>query len=179
MDLGDRSEAMRTALLMHLGVEDESQVSAEDLAGIMSFELGGDRHHSVKTDDLSLKAGDFKGMHNCLDVRIKDYQGLTQLPPGLFSGLTSMSILVLSGNGITELQEGVFEGLNQLRHLDLSNNPIESVHPLVFKPFKSGSLEFISLPERTAAIIPFPAGLEAVDVHLSDVEFDASTGLEP
>ena len=49
--------------------------------------------------------------------------GIKYLPPGIFSGLTSLQYLSLSNNQLTDIQ-GVFTGLNSLQELYLSNNQL-------------------------------------------------------
>ena len=50
-------------------------------------------------------------------------QGITSLQKGDFAGLTSLTILNLSGNTLTSLPEGIFADLAELAELNLSKQP--------------------------------------------------------
>ena len=50
--------------------------------------------------------------------------GMTELPAGLFSGLSELRAINLSGNELTSLPVGVFSGLSKLTSLQLGFNQL-------------------------------------------------------
>jgi len=50
----------------------------------------------------------------------------------MFSGLTSLSRLVLSANQIKSVSRHAFDGLSVLRHVDLTGNEVSSIQDDTF-----------------------------------------------
>ena len=58
---------------------------------------------------------------------------LTELPQGLFSGLSSLEVLNVSGNMLTELPQGLFSGLSSLEVLNVSGNMLTELPDGIFE----------------------------------------------
>ena len=63
--------------------------------------------------------------------------GLTSLPSGLFSNLTALTTLDLSGNALSSLPAGLFSGLTSLETLELQRNQMTSLPSGIFLGLRS------------------------------------------
>ncbi|XP_063798407.1 toll-like receptor 13 [Pseudophryne corroboree] len=79
----------------------------------------------------------FSKLQNVYDLKLQNQQpyGLTAIPKGFFTGLTSLRSLYLSQNRLTHLSSDVFDDLRQLTHLMLSEdcNGVQNFSPGIFK----------------------------------------------
>ena len=71
----------------------------------------------------SLQSGDFSGMSGLESLYLRG-NALASLPEDLFAGLTSLTRLNLQRNLLTSLPVGLFSGLDALRELWLDENPL-------------------------------------------------------
>ena len=101
----------------------------------------------------TLKSGDFAGLSN-VRVLFIDFTDLTELPTGVFSGLSSLRELQISQNPIlATLQSGVFDDLTNLRELRMNANAIIELPIGVFEDLSNLTRiqmwgnELTSLPE--------------------------------
>ena len=126
VNICDRTEAVRFAIVRAAGASDCAEVSAAQMDGIEELELQG-------RGIASLRAGDFAGLGGLEDLELNDNQ-LTSLPVGVFRGLRNLEDIDLSENQLTDLPAGVFDGLNLggWTGLSLANNQLQSLRPGVF-----------------------------------------------
>ena len=133
------------------------------------FILGNFYHGTGQTHPrIRLKTEDLSGLPNLKRLEIKRHGQLASLPAGIFSGLTSLSHLDLSGNNLellpsnifselpnlewltldsnllTSLPSTVFSGLTSLSHLNLYSNPLTSLPADVFSGLTSLSHLYLS-----------------------------------
>ena len=102
----------------------------------------------------SLRYGDFSGLSS-LTLLILSNTALTSLPAGVFSGLSSLEFLRLDRNRLTSLPEGVFSGLSSLERLHLHHNALTSLPAGVF----SGLISLGDLRLRNNALTSLPSGV--------------------
>ena len=96
----------------------------------------------VQSLDLSdnglaeLSPGVFNGLTNLQSLNLSNVDSITLQPgalqPGVFNGLTNLQELDLQYNDLTKLPPGVFDGLANLRSLDLQYNDLTKLPPGVF-----------------------------------------------
>ncbi|KAM6986255.1 leucine-rich repeat-containing protein 19-like [Aplochiton taeniatus] len=72
------------------------------------------------------------GSHPNLEELHLDNNRLRGLPEKLFSRLSTLKVLSLSGNNLTLVEPGAFVGLTELERLDLSHNALQALPPEVF-----------------------------------------------
>ena len=89
--------------------------------------------------------------------------GLTSLPAGVFSGLSSLTGLWLHNNALTSLPAGVFSGLSSLTVLELSGNTVTSFDVALSLEVDSANstvriLAPLGAPEALAIPISFSGG---------------------
>ena len=143
VDICDRTEAVRDALLDQVDAVSCEFVPANGLAAVEELNLAWEKISSLGADDfdnlgglvdLVLKYNDlttlpvsvFGGLDS-LSRLVLEQNKLTTLPVGVFGGLDSLRDLVLEVNDFTTLPEGIFDGLDGLTLLDLCGNPLESL----------------------------------------------------
>ena len=111
---------------------------------------------------------------------------MTELPDGVFDGLTALTWLLLRGNSLTELPDGVFDGLTALVGLGLSDNELAELPDGVFDGLTA--LERLGLSDNELAELPDGVfdGLTALELlnlydnslaELPDGVFDGLTAL--
>ena len=80
--------------------------------------------------------GDFQGLYNLTRLLLYGDQSggfvLSELPDGVFNGLSGLEVLMLDYNGLTELSPDVFDGLSNLRFLNLDDNALTELPDGVF-----------------------------------------------
>ena len=84
---------------------------------------------------MSMASDAFQGMSQMTGLYLTSNQ-LKELPPGIFSGLTSLTSLDLRYN-LTELSPEVFLGLSSLRTLEVINNQLSVLPADVFSGLSS------------------------------------------
>ena len=154
-----RTPVIRDKLLRRVsGVRDCGFVTDAHLAGITSWLLwDGDQEGTVPRPPRidSLKAGDFAGLSNVptLEIRKADF---TELPDGVFDGLTRLTELNLDRNkSLATVHSGAFEDLRLLTDLTLYGSAVTSLPADVFDNLLV--LEELELTENE--LITLPPGL--------------------
>ena len=123
--LSDRTEVVKEAILAAMGVTDDTDVTAEQLAAISTLDL-------IKKGITELKASDFAGLTGLATLKLNNNQ-LSSLPDGIFDGLTALTTLNMNNNNqLSSLDADIFEGLTKLAKLNLSNNAIGSLPADIF-----------------------------------------------
>ena len=81
---------------------------------------------------------------------------LAALPPGVFSGLSSIAKLYLGSNDLATLRADVFSGLSSLELIELGDNELTALPAGVFSRLFSGlsSLESLSLSLNGIPALP-------------------------
>jgi slit protein 1 len=73
------------------------------------------------------------------------------IPRNVFSALSCLEILNLSGNQIGEIEDGAFNGLTSLVELKLNKNKIRSIYSKMFNQL--GKLEVLILDDNEIEVI--------------------------
>ncbi len=196
----DRTVQVQQSILRTTGHRDCANVTDQDLARIRSLGFGD--HVETLAGISRLYDDDFRGLSG-LEVLILRYNDFASLPSRVFSDLSSLSRLYLSGNpdlselpddlftGLSSLEEvslssnrlatlssDLFAGLHNLKGLDLSGNRLESVPPSVFYGLSSlGRLNLSGNPIRALpdGIFANLSGLKVLHL-ISRCDADASAG---
>ena len=128
-------EVMEDILRAVSGVRDCGFVTDTHLAGITRwFLFSGDLSYSIPPSPRidSFKPGDFAGLSGVEFLEIRDTR-ITELPDGLFNGLTGLTELRIHGNDyLTTLGSDVFDPLTLLTDLELKDNAISALPSGVF-----------------------------------------------
>lgn len=119
-------------------------VSEAQLAAITSLDVSGGGNpfdfggnwFSRHGDITELKPGDFDGLTSLTELELDDNQ-LSSLPENIFDQLTNLTKLFLDGNQLSALPEGVFDQLTNLTRLALSNNQLGTLPDGVFDKLTS------------------------------------------
>jgi Leucine-rich repeat (LRR) protein len=149
-------------------------VTSQDLAGISTLNLNG---AAIK----ALREGDFEGLsglqsldlgHTPSEAYPARSNYLTMLPVGVFTGLSSLESLNLSGNDLTPLAEGAFNELSRLQSLDLSSNGLTALSDRAFAGL--ASLQELNLSDNRLTPLPEGAfaglsGLQSLDLSGNDL----------
>ena len=102
-----------------------------------------------------LPAGLFDGLSSLVDLHLAS-NDLTTLPAGIFDGLSSLDKLYLSGNEITMLPAGIFDELSSLTtRLELDGNELTTLPAGVF----AGLTRLRSLHLNNNKLSTLPAGV--------------------
>ena len=100
--------------------------------------------------------GDFQGLYNLTRLLLYGDQSggfvLSELPDGVFNGLSGLEVLMLDYNGLTELSPDVFDGLSNLRFLNLDDNALTELPDGVFDGL--ASLERLTLWRNALTELP-------------------------
>ena len=193
VNICDRTEAVRFAIVRAAGASDCAEVSAAQMDGIEELELDG-------RGIASLKAGDFAGLTGLEDLELDDNQlttlpvgvfdglvslsrlllndnQLTALPVGIFDGLVNLSTLLLADNQLTALPEGIFRGLSDLFSLYLNHNQLTTLPPGIFRGLRN--LGWLNLDHNRLTDLPpgIFAGLDALEQL--DLSYNRLTALRP
>ena len=141
----NRTRGVQVAILSQItGVGDCADVTASHLAQIS--------YVTVRGLAGGLQAGDFAGLSAATLISVQDSPNLTELPDGIFAGLSSVSTIDLTGNQISELPDGIFDDAVALMELDLGDNQLTELPGEVFDELTA--LESLGLNDnRLAAII--------------------------
>jgi Leucine-rich repeat (LRR) protein len=94
-------------------------------------------YYTYFNDDTEYKLNSLQEIHDIknpenVENLILDYSNITNLDNDIFSNLTQLRILFLSGNKITNLDKDIFSNLTQLRILYLSDNKITNLDKDIF-----------------------------------------------
>ena len=124
VNICDRTEQVRTAVLAQVTASDCTAVSARELAAITALNL-------ARQSITSLQAGDFDGLTG-LETLEMDFNRLTGIPGGVIDHLTSLKKLDLCDNRLSSLRSGMFDSLTGLTELNLYGNKLQSLPAGVF-----------------------------------------------
>ena len=144
VDICDRTQQVRDALLEALDADDCAAVDSESLAGVETLDLRSKRL-------TALRAGDFDDLTSLEHLHLDDNE-MTTLPDGVFHGLTSLEELSLSDNLLTTLPDSVFDGLTSLRSLNLHINEMTTLPDGAFDGLTS--LEHLHLYNNRLTALP-------------------------
>ncbi len=109
----------------------------KDCAKVTVEELGVIETMSLMEEDItSLKPGDFSGLFS-LTMILLGYNKLRILKEGVFFGLQKLEILRLNSNQLHSLPAGVFSGLVSLKKLSLEGNQISTLPVGIFSRLSS------------------------------------------
>ena len=123
----DRTREVQVAIMNRIsGVSECSDVTTTHLAAITSVLVYG--------VSAGLKAGDFAGLSAVTLIIISDSTQLTELPDGIFDGLSSVSQITLRRTQIAQLQADTFDGLTTLRYVQLEENLLTALPDDIFNP---------------------------------------------
>ena len=126
--------------------------------------------------------GDFQGLYNLTQLALygrvpqswydPSVSVLSELPDGVFNGLSGLEMLSLGYNDLTELPPDVFDGLSNLRILDLEYNKLVSLPDGVFDDLSSLEelqLDGNALTELPDGIFDGLSNLEELDLYDNDL----------
>ena len=125
MNICDRTEAVRDAILDGFTATVCADVSVAQLASITSLDLS-------SSAIPALQSGDFAGLSGLTSLNLNDdgftpTNSLSPLPADIFAGLTALQTLTLINNDLTTLDANQFAGLSALTILDLRQNSITAL----------------------------------------------------
>ena len=197
MGICDRTPQVRDVILHELEyLYDLYEIDCADVTGADLSRITGSLY-GVEFEDENgeyvetFLPGDFQGLYNLTTLMLYGDQSvgfvLSELPDGVFNGLSGLERLILEGNALTELSPGVFDGLSNLRLLTLYHNKLVSLPDGVFDGL--ASLERLtlygnSLNELSAGTFDGLSNLEELQLYrnalteLPDGVFDGLASLE-
>ena len=174
-------------------------VTGRDLEGITSLDFRSFRNTGIQTlyhDDFAgllnldslelhnyglreLPSSLFSSLRNltylnltggCSRCRVTNH--ISDLPPGVFHGLSNLRHLSLAGNDLSTLRPGIFDDLSALSSLLLNSNRITELPPGAFR----GLSDLAELNLRSNALRVLPQGifaelvsLERLDLNLNEI----------
>ena len=147
-----RTEQVRTAILAAVSRTDCATVTDTHLAAI----TGSLNLYNVGLADLT--AGDFAGLTGLVHLFMTDNPDLTELPAGLFDGLSSLQTLTLNDNGLSSLQGNAFAKLDSLTYLELEGNALTELPPRLF----DGLTKLVRLRLDGNQLTTIPAGVDSL-----------------
>ena len=149
VELCERTEQVRDAILAKLGETNCGNVGSEELATVSGT------INLVNKQITSLKSDDFYGLTALTALWLNNNQ-LESLPEGIFSGLTALTQLTLYNNQLESLPAGIFSDLTALRSsLQLQNNQLESLPAGIF----SGLTALTGISLHNNQLESLPAGI--------------------
>ena len=148
-----RTEQVRDAIVAAIdGVSDCADVTMAQLASVTHLGLQDMGIWSLQSDDFSgLTALTSLNLWTS-EKSLQPPNELSELPAGVFTGLTALERLDLSGNRLSELPAGVFTGLTALERLYLHKNELSSLPAGVFSGLTA--LERLSLEDNDLSSLP-------------------------
>ena len=178
VDICDRTQQVRDALLEAVDADDCAAVDSKGLAGVETLDLRSKRL-------TALRAGDFNGLASLQHLWLSGNQ-LATLPDGAFDGLTGLRRLFLDSNPLTTLPDGVFDSLTSLQYLylgsqltTLPDGAFDGLTSLVLLALDGNQLT--TLPDgvfnRLASLVSLSLSLNQLTT-LPDGVFDGLTGLQ-
>ena len=173
MGICDRTPQVRDVILHELEyLYDLYEIDCADVTGADLSRITGSLY-GVEFEDENgeyvetFLPGDFQGLYNLTTLMLYGDQSvgfvLSELPDGVFNGLSGLERLTLDYNGLTELSPDVFDGLSNLRFLNLDDNALTELPDGVFDGLSS--LERLTLWRNALTELP-------------DGVFDDLSGLE-
>ena len=121
-------------------------------AGIFSDDLTNLRHLNLNDNELtSFPEGVFDNLSSLTTLELS-YNGIEQLPDGIFDGLTALQHLQLRSNRLEEMPEDFFDNLSSLTWLGLSYNGIEHLPDGIFDGL--AALQYLSLAHNDIDELP-------------------------
>ena len=160
VNICDRTEQVRSRILLKVSATDCTDVSTSELAAITTLS-------ATSNGVLSLRAGDFAGLTGLKKLYLARNH-LIGLPADIFAELSSLTELDLASNQLISLPAGLFDALSSLGKLNLSNNPDLSYSPYLLSPLTS--LTQLNGTAYTSPAPPgAPTGLTAafIDEHIA------------
>ena len=160
----DRTREIQGAILRKIpGITDCADATEEHLAAIQgSLNLHGPFNGVVISNQeriKELKEGDFSGLTSLSSIILARHE-LHTLPEGIFSGLAALRSLSIVNNQTSSLPEGIFVGLSSLSSISLRNNRLTALPAGIFSGLSSlqglylDDNQMTTLPEGTFAGIP-------------------------
>ncbi len=135
---------------MELITLDVSDRGITDIAGIQYCSIL--QELNLSNNQLTnLPAGIFTGLTNLQKLYLGGNQ-LTNLPAGIFTGLTNLQILSLYNNQLTNLPAGIFTGLTNLQKLYLYKNQLTTLPAGIFTGLTN--LQKLSLDNNQLTNLP-------------------------
>ncbi len=157
----DRTPEIQGAILRKIpGIADCADATEEHLAAIQgSLYLHGPINGAVFNNQeriKELKEGDFSGLTSLTSILLARHE-LRTLPQGIFSGLPVLRSLSIVNNQTSSLPDGIFSGLSALSSLSLGENKLTTLPEGAF----SGLSSLQSLYLDNNQITTLPAGVFA------------------
>ncbi len=116
------------------------------------------RNNQDQFVDLMRAVYDTIDSHQCLLTGLNlNGNGLTTLPPGVFTGLINLQLLWLGRNQLANLPPGIFAGLTDLQELRLDGNKLAIMPPDIF----AGLTNLQILLLNSNQLVTLPAGIFA------------------
>ena len=146
----NRTQQVQDAILVALSMSDCAAVTAALLAGITgTLDLENESIASLMDDDFA----DLTALTE-LNLTNTGLSTLT-LPAGVFSDLTALERLFLSGNPqLTQLPAGILSGLTRLTTLELLNNGLTDLSPQIFSDLTALESLILSGNQLTTPTLP-------------------------
>ena len=152
VDICDRTQQVRDAIMDKVNAGNCAAVDSEGLAGAKTLDLRSKRLTALRAEDFdgltSLHTLDFRNLRT---LRLYENR-LTTLPAGVFDGLSSLQYLYLGGNQLAALPAGVFDELSSLQSLYLGWNQLTALPAGAFDGLTS--LRTLDLDGNQLATLP-------------------------
>lgn len=159
----NRTLGVQVAILSQIpGIDDCADVTASHLAQIASV--------TVRELAGGLLAGDFAGLSAATAISVQDSPNLTELPAGIFTGLSSVSTMHLTGNRLAELPAGVLDDVVALVELDLGDNQLAELPDGVFDQLTA--LKRLRLNDNQLTTLP--QGIFLALTKVKDIRLDGN-----
>ena len=89
---------------------------------------------------------------NCLPYIYLEYNLIESVPSGLFSGMTELQVVGLTGNLLTTVPAGLYSGLSKITYVHLAQNQIESLPDGIWSDLQA--LYRVNLNDNKLSSIP-------------------------